>query len=394
MRQPAQFLRIAGAFSCAAASASYVADIVGHTRSTGSPSLLHLWQSQLHPVLFHVFLTFGPVLAAVSFWRATRMVEDQEPSRNVRLVTLLVQTCLAFLTSFDLLPSVALEAGFLFPSLLGVGYVLGQAALEFVVCLFDHNLQSWLLNPTKWCFIHLVTFACGAMGAEDIRQRRDLTEKNHALELLNTRLVEMKSIEAESTRLAERLHFSRELHDAVGHHLTALSLKMQLANRLSNDKARATVAEAYQLVRVLLCEIRMVVKDLRETDRTDLLAALQTITAHVGKPLIHLAVAEDLPYLDPNLAHTIFRCVQEITTNAIRHSEAKTLWLQITRHENNLFVCGRDNGHGAQTVQMGNGLRGMTERVEESGGTLCLQASPGSGFEINIRLPIDRTLGI
>ncbi|MBV9034968.1 MAG: sensor histidine kinase [Acidobacteriaceae bacterium] len=405
MKRPAQLLRIAGAFACVTSSISYAADVFWRTQSTRSAALLELARPYFPPMGLHLFLILGPIAVAALFWHSTRM-DDRDPPRKASLISLAIQASLAFLTSFDLLPSIGLEAGLLFPSRLGLFWVLGQAALEFLACALHPGFQTWLLGPMKapvsWSyyvvvgavqcsFIHFVTYACGAMGAVERKQRRALIEKNEKLESLNSRLVAMKDIEAESARLAERLHISRELHDAIGHHLTALSLKLQLAHRLSTDKAKTAVAEAYQLTRLLLSDVRNVVKDLRETDRNNLLTALQTLTARIASPEIHLTVAEEVPYLEPHIAHTVFRCAQEVVTNTLRHSNARNLWLSVERHDGTIVFRGYDDGKGAPLLRIGNGLRGMTERVEQTGGVLHFSSVPGRGFEVVAELPVDGT---
>lgn len=91
--------------------------------------------------------------------------------------------------------------------------------------------------------------------------------------------------------------------------------------------------------------------------------------------------------VDPLQAHTLFRCAQEIITNAIRHAGARNLWLTLERGDEGISLRARDDGQGADGVKPGNGLRGMRERVEEYGGRLKLEAQRGAGFSAEVFLP-------
>ena len=80
--------------------------------------------------------------------------------------------------------------------------------------------------------------------------------------------------------------------------------------------------------------------------------------------------------------------MQEIVTNAVRHSGARNLWLTIGMQDHTLTVDARDDGGGTDRVVFGNGLRGMRERVQQAGGTLEVASMRGRGFEVHVRLPM------
>jgi signal transduction histidine kinase len=88
------------------------------------------------------------------------------------------------------------------------------------------------------------------------------------------------------------------------------------------------------------------------------------------------------------VAQVALRAVQEIVTNAVRHSNARNLWLTVGSAEKTLTVDARDDGGGTDRVVFGNGLRGMRERVQQAGGTLEVASMRGRGFEVHVRLPL------
>src|SRR5262249_49020710 len=102
----------------------------------------------------------------------------------------------------------------------------------------------------------------------------------------------------------------------------------------------------------------------------------------------HLSLAGDLRVEDSIRAHTLLRCVQEIITNTLRHSGAQNLWLDVYQIEEGVEVCARDDGRGAQSVEVGNGISAMRRRLESIGGRLRIKSANGNGFEVNAWMPL------
>jgi signal transduction histidine kinase len=204
---------------------------------------------------------------------------------------------------------------------------------------------------------------------------------------LNTELQAAQDRLAESARLAERLRISRELHDALGHDLTALSLNLEAAGHLAGAPAREHVQKAQGMARRLLGQVREVVAVLREERGFDLAQSLTELAAGVPQPRVHLSVPAGLRIDDPEHARVLFRCVQEVVTNAARHSGADNLWIELTHGGGGTTVVARDDGHGAPAPALGHGLLGMRERFEQAGGTLEIDGGVEHGFEVRAFLP-------
>ena len=83
----------------------------------------------------------------------------------------------------------------------------------------------------------------------------------------------------------------------------------------------------------------------------------------------------------------MLRAVQEIVTNAVRHSGARNLWLRLSSSDHTLDVDARDDGAGTDAIEFGNGLRGIRERVEQVNGSLEVSSMRGRGFSVHISLP-------
>ncbi|MBL8191670.1 MAG: sensor histidine kinase [Acidobacteria bacterium] len=237
-----------------------------------------------------------------------------------------------------------------------------------------------LIQCLMFPMILLFSYCLGLLGATEWRNRRELAR-------INAELKATQQLQAESARLAERVYISRELHDAIGHHLAALSVNLQLASHLTEGEAAESIREAHLVARTLLADVREVVSSLRQEATIDLRAAIETLASGVKHPTIHVEINDELKDTDPLQAHTIFRCAQEIITNTIRHAGARNLWLTLELDDTGISLQARDDGRGAEKLQPGNGLRGMRERVEEYGGHLNWEARLGAGFSAVIFLP-------
>jgi signal transduction histidine kinase len=199
------------------------------------------------------------------------------------------------------------------------------------------------------------------------------------------RLEAAEELQLENGRLGERLRISRELHDRLGHHLTALNLNLEVAERAGDVQA---LAVARSVGKTLLQEVRAAVAELRESDRLDVCAALRVLAEDLPGLQVHVTAPDALRLRDPRPALTVLRCAQEIVTNAIQHAHAGNLWLELRHEEGRLSLRARDDGRGASQVRAGNGLRGMRERVESAGGTLFVETAAGKGFSLLAELPV------
>lgn len=208
---------------------------------------------------------------------------------------------------------------------------------------------------------------------------------------LNAELRATRALLAESSRVSERVRISRELHDLLGHHLTALILNLEVAGHLSAGKAQEHVRQSHTLAKLLLTDVREAVSEMRDEGAIDLSGALRALVEGVPALDIHLQMPSPLPVENPELAHVLLRCAQEIITNAVRHAGASTLSLTVARDAAGLRLQAQDNGSGSDAVEPGNGLRGMRERVLAHGGQIDIITGHGQGFALDIRLPLENS---
>lgn len=242
-------------------------------------------------------------------------------------------------------------------------------------------LQALMQACLYFGFSSLV-FITSMVASQQADEREELRQ-------LNSELRATRALLAESTRIAERMRIARDLHDLVGHHLTALSLNLEVASHLTNDTARVHVLKAQSTAKQLLGDVREVVSELRQDDAIDLTQALRSLTEGVPGLQVQLSIPPRFGVEDPRRAQMLLRCVQEILTNTIRHAHARHLWLTF-RHTGPDELCldARDDGHGSNVFRPGNGLTGMRERLAEFGGTVEFRTDPAGGFALTARLPL------
>ncbi len=321
----------------------------------GSPEPWRLWEWS------GAYLAFGAAL-----WLSLR---------TGRIIWLLVQAAavialvLIMCDGFEgaLLVLVALQLGGRVGRRAGLLAVAAQSAALGAAIAAHWNAQAALLLAPPYLGFQLLAF----FAAEGM-----------------ARLEAAESLQLENGRLEERLRISRELHDRLGHHLTALSLNLEVAARSGNPQA---LAAARALGKDLLKEVRAAVAELREPERTeriDLGVALRTLAEDLPGLRVHVTAPEALQLRDPQPALAVLRCAQEIVTNAARHAGAANLWLELTQRDGVLALSARDDGRGSAELRPGNGLRGMRERVESAGGTLFVDTAAGKGFSLRAELPV------
>ena len=265
----------------------------------------------------------------------------------------------------------------------GLVWIALQSLLLAVAIGIHWTPRSALLLVPPYLGFQILAFLTFELLERETRGREELARAN--AELRSTR-----ELLAHGSRVAERLRIARELHDAVGHRLVALSLNLELASHQTEGKAREPIDTAQSLGRLLLTDIGEIVDTLGRAERLDLRRALEAMTGEIPRPRVHLRIDEGLEVQDAELAHLLLRCCQEMVTNAAKHAGAENLWLDVVQEDGLIQVRARDDGRGAGEIAAGHGLAGMRERLESAGGRLEVASRPGMGFAVAALVPARR----
>lgn len=179
----------------------------------------------------------------------------------------------------------------------------------------------------------------------------------------------------------ERDRVARDVHDVLGHSLTVLVVKAEVAGRLVDldpERARAEMADIEQLGREALAEIRATVGGLRTAG---LAQEIEAARAALGDAGIEVTMPADVQVLDPRHRPVAGWVLREAITNVIRHSGATGCAVALDEHA--LLVT--DDGVGVNGNRPGNGLRGLAERARETGGVLEVGPGPqGRGTRLEV----------
>jgi len=339
------------------------------------------------------YLAFGLV-----FWFLTHDMGARNPSGLRRLVQIallvllnLLAIAVGWLSQSGLCALLLVVVSVALPWILNLHVGLAWMVLQnfSLLPLFaswpNYSLTQAAWQATMYLGISTTTFVTSMIAQQQAEAREDQRR-------LNAELRATRALLAESSRLGERMRISRELHDLVGHHLTALSLNLEVASHLVSGQAQEHVRQAQSVARLLLSDVREVVSQLREDDSIDLTAALNTLIEGVPGIRIHLDLPARFTIDDPRRAQLLLRCAQEIITNAVRHASARNLWLTFERTpDRKLAIHARDDGRGAIQLKPGNGLNGMQERLSQFGGQLDIVTGRDQGFTLDAWLPLEAT---
>jgi signal transduction histidine kinase len=350
------------------------------------PTLLKIAGGRLSPEAVAVF-----VVAFVAFGVAFTLICLERPgpwrARSVRVALLAIQSAAGLTmirSGHDLFPAATLVvvAGQLdeFSARVAALWVAIQT-IVLGALMFDYiGVVSSIATAGVFGGFQVFALGTASLTTRERRAREELARANS--ELLATR-----ALLVESSRVAERLRISRDLHDTLGHHLTALSLQLDVASRLTDGKAADHVQRAHAITRLLLSDVRDVVSELRVGSRLDVASALRALTTRSGTLGVHLDVPDVLEIDRAAHADVLLKSVQEIITNTTRHANAANLWIRVESSGDRITLDARDDGSGARTFAIGHGLTGMRERFEECGGTVEFDGGDGRGFEVHGFLP-------
>jgi len=321
------------------------------------------------------------------FWRSTR---DGGLHTRARLNLLLVaQLLIAAFVDSSFLFLFAAELALVVPLRTGLKWLGAQIVLTLAVRIFngwasgehDSEILKRLLGLCMETGFYFLAFGVACVAVLEQRARTRLAAANAELSATQGLL-------ADTVRASERLRIARELHDHVGHHLTALNLHLDLAQRQADGPVQALVGVSRELSQALLAEVRRVVVQERDDHPIALAQALATLCAGLPRPPVRLTLDEALVVASPATAHAIFRCVQEGLSNAIRHAGATAIQVSVERQGDEVVVRVSDDGAGNAGRPEGSGLRGMRERLAAANGTLVAANRVPRGFAVEARLPL------
>jgi two-component system, NarL family, sensor histidine kinase DesK len=239
-------------------------------------------------------------------------------------------------------------------------------------------MTAWLTDapPFFWIGGIGITLLVGGINLHFARYGR----AQHKLRLAEN---EIKHLAA----TAERERIARDLHDVLGHTLSLIVLKSELASKLVGrdpERAAQEIADVEAVARKALSEVRDTIRGYHPT-LSDELARAQSLLKAAG---VATSIDQQPLRIDQPRSETLAYLVREAATNVARHANAKHCAITVYQNNGMATLEVRDDGR-ADVVAEGNGMRGMRERVEALGGTMRYRVD--GGVAIHVELPVPAT---
>jgi signal transduction histidine kinase len=262
---------------------------------------------------------------------------------------------------------------------------LGVACVGIVVASFQLTIPHWygqteqVSDLLMFCVGLVLTIAMASVAVAEQRSR--------------ARLEEYAARVSELSATAERNRMARDIHDGLGHHLTAITVLLEKAATFRDrDPAAAerALGDAHRSARRALDDVRRSVRALRvETEPFRLSSALDDLVREVddGRLCVTLDCAGNESGYGPTALMALYRAAQESITNARRHAQATRVSVTVHCDESRARLVVADDGRGFPPEREGFGLLGMRERVELAEGSVEVDSGPDTGTRVTVTIP-------
>lgn len=292
---------------------------------------------------------------------------------------------------FIIIPMIFLAFNFL----LSCGLLLLCLCAMFLANLTVLGLNEALSNllPYGGGFAFFAAVSTALIQQQRERQRTEqlLTELEQAHQQLHAYAAQVEDLAVAK----ERNRIARDIHDSLGHYLTAMTMQLQAAAKLIElhpERAVETIGKIEKMARDSLAELRRAVAALRDSPLDSMLLgdAIKELTNNLTRSGI---VAEFEEYgeakpLSPQVKTALFRVAQEGITNVSKHSNASSVIVKLTYKPEYVDLEIDDNGIGQQyKSESGYGLIGLHERLNLLGGSLEAGNKTGGGYRLSVTVP-------
>ena len=277
-----------------------------------------------------------------------------------------------------------LEASFLLPLKKGITIGIVTVIISMIKYAYLIYYKFNLSNVSQMVFflmvnILILVIAAFAQHTKEEKEKKDILYK----ELLATHR-QLKEYTDELNRLSvieERNRIARDIHDTLGHNMTALIMQLQMADHyVMSDAGKSSqmLKNSLNTAKESLSKIREVVETLRGKEISPEIA-IKTLVEEFSEKTgagIKLNIEGEIPK-NYGVNSAIYHILQEGMTNSIRHGNASKLWINLIYSNENIKFNIKDNGQGALAFIEGFGLKGIRERVEAFGGNVEFKSQDG-----------------
>lgn len=244
----------------------------------------------------------------------------------------------------------------------------------FIFVSASMMLEGWWLHQSPWSWVFCVFIAIAVGSGNLVAAQR--MRSNKRLNLAHEQIAHL-------AKLAERERIARDLHDVLGHTLSTVVLKSELAGKMMDrdpERARTEIGEVEQIARKALSEVREAIRGYRSEGLAAEIDRARKILEAAG---VTLECEARPPLFAPAEETVLSLIVREAVTNIVRHAQASHCRLDFQSNGHGTALVVEDDGRGGIRIE-GNGLRGMRERVESIGGRLRIDSGRGTRLLVEI----------
>lgn len=252
-------------------------------------------------------------------------------------------------------------------------YLLFVATLSLLLIMHYEDLASYYY-VVYLVIMFIVPFGTKSMNSR-IELEKQLTEANEKIK--------------ELVKREERVRIARDLHDTLGHTLSLITLKSQLVAKLTGKDAKRAEVEAKEIERtsrIALRQVRELVSDMRSVSIAEVLVESESIlqSAGISYQFKGEIDTESITAITQNI---LSMCLKEAITNVVKHSEAKNCHVILKQTAGEILLIIKDDGIGFyETPGSGNGIQGISERLELVDGQLKISSQQGT--ELTFSIPV------
>ena len=309
-------------------------------------------------------------------------------SLSAKLALLIVQLLLVYILMwilpFSFLPILTIIWAAVLPYFFSI-YI--ATFITLIVVIVSSLISGLHWDKSGYVLQGMLYFSFHMFSIFMMQNAKSAEDANAKAQSLNKELQATQRLLAEASKQNERTRIARDLHDLLGHHLTALIINLQVAGHLSKGEAKSKVDQCHSLAKLLLSDVREAVSTLRENSQLDFRKMVDLMIENIPKLKINYHIDATLNLDDLNLAKALLSCIQESITNSLRHSNGSEFWITMNQEKKFLTLELVDNGQVVGKLIEGNGLAGMKERIEDLQGKLVLDRVQNS-LRINISIPL------
>ncbi|MCP3130152.1 histidine kinase [Shewanella sp. KJ2020] len=366
---------------------------------------LHTWQGVVNVALYGLFLVQFILIAT-----------DIVPHMDIRLRRLVTFTMPLIVFGLVLTANNALLPIFLviWASLLPEFFNRRQAIAQLLLAnLIYYVLLQWQFHHQSHVFTIVIYLGFQLFAYSSSQARLSERKSRLVQEQLNQQLIATRALLSQASEQQERLRISRDLHDILGHQLTALSLQLEVLSHQAPEELKSQVNQSKSLAKELLESIRTVVRAQRVQVGLDLVPPLEALMSRL--PSVTFTCKGMKPLQSAELTQALLLVLQEGISNAVRHGKADQLQLSMENSQSRLILQLSDNGVGltrgatrnisakngtglsgtelsgtelSGTGLNGTGISGMQERLKPFNGTLQLRANDSApGCTLTLTFP-------